>query len=69
MHPTKGTPRTLEEAIRNGLEEYGFINNEKIIQALIPHIRDFMAQKAIHKDYTVDAAFKIYFRKVFPEAS
>ncbi len=60
-----GTPKSLDEAIQNGLEEYGFVNNEKIVKVLIPHIRDFLAQKCIHKEEKIDSSFKMYFEKIF----
>lgn len=41
----RGTPKTLNQAIINGLEAYGFQNNEKLAQFIEPHIKDFLAQK------------------------
>ena len=41
----RGTPKTLNQAIINGLEDYGFQNTEKLAQFIEPHIKDFLAQK------------------------
>lgn len=41
----RGTPKTLNQAIINGLEDYGFQNNEKLAKFIEPHIKDFLSQK------------------------
>jgi hypothetical protein len=43
----KGTPRTLEEAILNGLKEkYGdVIIDPNLVENIRAHVKDFLAQK------------------------
>jgi len=70
MKPDKGTPKSIDEAISNGLTEMlsntkariGLEADVKIIKA---HIRDFMAQKAFHKDETTARHYRELFYKVF----
>lgn len=67
MRILKGTPKDLRTAIKNGLEEYGFLNNEKIIKVLLPHIQEFMAQKAVDRDPVKHEAMRVFFYKIFKE--
>lgn len=61
----KGTPKTIEEAIANGLEEYGFYNNDKIAMFVVKHVKDFLAQKAFHRDEDIEKGMRELFDKVF----
>jgi len=63
----KGTPKTLRRAIQNGLEAYGFKNNEKIAKYVLEHVHDYIAQKAISLDENEDAILKRFFDKIFRE--
>lgn len=63
----KGTPKSLEQAISNGLEEYGFVNNSKLTGYVLKHVRDFISQKAIAKDLATDQTIKKFFYKIFNE--
>lgn len=41
----RGTPKTLDQAIINALDEAETSNNPEIVEALRNHVRDFMSQK------------------------
>lgn len=46
MSSTKGTPRTLEEAIENGIEEFKRVGRpDQEAYFVRIHVRDFLAQK------------------------
>lgn len=62
---SKGTPKTIEEAIANGLEEYGFYNNDKIAKFVMRHVKDFIAQKTCHRDEEMEKGMLELFNKVF----
>lgn len=61
----KGTPKTIEEAIANGLEEYGFYNNDKIAKFVMKHVKDFMAQKVHNREEIIEKGMLELFNRVF----
>lgn len=42
---TNGTPKTLEEAVRNALEEAQLSNIEDPTPLIVDHVKDFLSQK------------------------
>lgn len=68
MDTNQGTPKTIEEAILNGLREHLQFtkdSEDQLIRAIKTHVRDFMAQKAFHKDQNVAANYRSFYFKVF----
>lgn len=45
MRDDKGTPKTLDEAIQNAMDEAGLLHDEIIIAGFHAHIQDYLAQK------------------------
>lgn len=74
MDETKGTPKTIDEAISNAYHEWVMRNldsNTKVLSRLDEinimktHIRDFVAQKAFHKDETTAQHYRELYYKIF----
>lgn len=62
----KGTPKTIDEAILNGLLDAGKHEAHTVqIEFIKTHVRDFMAQKAFHKDHAVAANYRSFYYKIF----
>jgi hypothetical protein len=69
MKTTKGTPKTIEEAIANGLEQLGIGKPTPLAINLVKqHIRDFVAQKAtcLDDDKKSNACIEL-FQTIFGE--
>ncbi len=59
-----GTPKTLTEAISNGLNEGIGKTHPEVVISIELAVRDYLANKAFSRDLELDRAFKIFFDKV-----
>lgn len=69
MDTTKGTPKSLRQALFNAFEAEGLHTSAKMIDTLTAHIREFTAQKFVTKSRNpeVNDALIEVFKKIFPE--
>jgi hypothetical protein len=65
-----GTPKTLEEAIKNGLQEGMYQRGGKLIAPTKAHVQDFIAQRfqvakcRAHKAPLTEADLQILFEEI-----
>lgn len=79
MKTTRGTPKTIEGAIENALqdalEEYGMdfiyhdVSGDKLVNIIRDHVKDFVAQKASCFDEKKSDTYIELFRLIFGENS
>lgn len=63
----KGTPKTLDQAILNGMEDMGAWQDEKLANMIKMHVKDYLAQrfmawaaKAAKQNLTEDQVIEMY---------